>query len=47
MKFKNTFAPNVENKELSIGGIVQLLKHGIVKYSDLPDDVKKEVDKKI
>jgi hypothetical protein len=42
-KFKNTFAPNVVNSEISVDGIIRLLFLGAVNTDDLPPDILKAV----
>ena len=44
LKIKNTFAPLVDNKELTVGQIVILLFRQLVKYKDLPPEVQDLVD---
>jgi len=41
---KNTFAPNIKNKELTIDQIITGLRTSFIHYSALPDVVKKRVD---
>jgi len=45
--YKNTFAPRFRNDKLSIYGVIQGLKIGVINYNDLPDEIKKEVNKKL
>lgn len=42
--FKNTFAPWVENEELTVDNIIKGLFIGIIEYDDLPEKIKDIVD---
>jgi hypothetical protein len=42
-KFKNTFAPNVVNSEISVDGVIRLLFLGAVNTDNLPPEVLKAV----
>ena len=41
--FKNTFAPNSRNKELTLSQIITGMKYGVIKFETLPDDIKEIV----
>ncbi len=43
-EFKNTFAPVCIRPYLTTNQVIRLLFHQVVKYSELPNDVKKAVD---
>ena len=43
-EFKNTFAPHVVRGTLTVDQIIQLLSHAMIKYEDLPTEVKNSVD---
>lgn len=43
-EFENTFAPRVENKTITTSQVIQLLKIQIIKFTDLPQEVKDSVN---
>ncbi|MDD9813349.1 MAG: hypothetical protein OXU37_03645 [Thaumarchaeota archaeon] len=45
--FQNTFAPECENHELSVGQIIVGLGFGAFKYRKLPPEVRKAVDEEM
>ena len=43
VEFKNTFAPRLDNRTLSVHGVIEGLKWGFVRFSDLPEKVREAV----
>lgn len=41
--FKNTFAPNSENKEFTLSQIISGIKLGALKFESLPDNIQEIV----
>ncbi len=42
--FRNTFAPLVENDDLTVDNIIKGLFIGVIEYGDLPEDLKNVID---
>lgn len=38
--FKNTFAPDCDNTEFTVGGIIAAMRFGFLAYEDLPQEIK-------
>lgn len=45
--FKNTFIPDCENTELTIGDVITAMRFGFIEYEDLPQEVQNAVDEEI
>lgn len=45
--FQNTFAPLIENQELTVNNIIKGLFLGFIRYEDLPKEVRKAVDEEM
>jgi len=45
--FKNTFAPLVENQDLTVDNIIKGLFVGFIKYKDLPPEVRLIIDEEM
>lgn len=45
--FKNTFAPHVDNHELTLDALILGLMHGVFHYDGLPDNIKSAVSEEM
>lgn len=45
--WKNTFAPDCENEELTVGMIIQGLFRTLWEYDDLPKEIQNAVDEEM
>ncbi|MEX2192603.1 MAG: hypothetical protein WD717_04415 [Nitrosarchaeum sp.] len=45
--FKNTFAPNSDNKEFTLSQIISCIKYGVIKFETLPEDIKEIVKEEL